>query len=155
MERTATRNQTAPPAPATVPATTAPTEPAPSLPPSIPNPLYDHATRVHIEDRAHQLLTEAVENIAIVQVGEFFYRCPLNEMNIPFRRLRDREMNILNKMRYGDTLGPEDKFNFRAKYEREAHRSRAFGNFDLLGNPTNEDLFPSATLVATKPVLPL
>ncbi|KAH9021582.1 hypothetical protein EDB85DRAFT_2152297 [Lactarius pseudohatsudake] len=154
-ERAATCNQTSPPAPAAVTAAAEPAEPTLSLPPSIPNPLYDHATRVHIEDRAHQLLTEAVENVAIIQVGEFFYRCPLNEMNIPFRRLRDREMNILNKMRYGDTLGPEDKFNFRAKYEREARRSRAFGNFDLLGNPTNEDLFPSATLVATKPVLPL
>ncbi|KAH9031263.1 hypothetical protein EDB84DRAFT_1562339 [Lactarius hengduanensis] len=146
MERAATRHhELAPPRSKNFPA----------LPAAIPNTAYDHATRVHIEDRAHQLLTEAVENVAIVQVGDFFYRCPLNEMNIPFRRLRDREMLILNKMRYGDSLGPEDKFNFTAKYEREARKSRAFGNFDLHGNPTTEDLFPSAILTPTKPVLPL
>ncbi|KAH9044153.1 hypothetical protein EDB84DRAFT_1559105 [Lactarius hengduanensis] len=132
-----------------------PVEDFPPLPTAIPNPMYDHPTRVHIEDRAHTLLTEAVTGFALVQVGEFWYRCPLNEMNIPFRRLRDREMLILNKMRYGDALGPEDKFNFTAKYEREARKSRAFGNFDLHGNPTNEKLFPSATLSSTKPVGPL
>ncbi|KAH9023987.1 hypothetical protein EDB84DRAFT_1564554 [Lactarius hengduanensis] len=160
MERAATRHHEvpipAPPAPKpTSAAGPAPVEDFPALPAAIPNTAYDHATRVHIEDRAHQLLTEAVENVAIVQVGDFFYRCPLNEMNIPFRRLRDREMLILNKMRYGDSLGPEDKFNFTAKYEREARKSRAFGNFDLHGNPTTEDLFPSAILTPTKPVLPL
>ncbi|KAH9043568.1 hypothetical protein EDB84DRAFT_1559176 [Lactarius hengduanensis] len=157
-ERAATRlnEAKAPPAPKPIAAAgPGPVEDFPALPAAIPNTTYDHNTHVHIEDRAHQLLSEAVQNVAIVQVGDFFYRCPLNEMNIPFRRLRDREMLILNKMRYGDTLGPEDKFNFTAKYEREARKSRAFGNFDLHGNPTTEDLFPSAILTPTKPVLPL
>ncbi|KAH9011403.1 hypothetical protein EDB85DRAFT_2228842 [Lactarius pseudohatsudake] len=143
-ERAATRNQltassansstpSLDPAPLATPqaAGPGPVDEFPPLPAAIPNPIYDHPTRVHIEDRAHCLLTEAVTGFALVQVGEFWYRCPLNEMNIPFRRLRDREMLILNKMRYGDVLGPEDKLNFTAKYEREARKSRAFGNFDL------------------------
>ncbi|KAH9024111.1 hypothetical protein EDB85DRAFT_2150724 [Lactarius pseudohatsudake] len=98
------------------------TDDFPPLPTPIPNTKYDHATRVHLEDHTHQLLTEVVTGIAVVKVGTLWYRCPLNEMNIAFRHLRDTEMIILNKMRYGEELGPDDKLNFTAKYEHEARK---------------------------------
>ncbi|KAH9031227.1 hypothetical protein EDB85DRAFT_2241827 [Lactarius pseudohatsudake] len=115
----------------------------------------DHLTLARIEDRMHQIMLEATTGIAVVRVGKLWYRCPSNELNINFRKLRDRETMILIKMRNGETLGPDDKFNFLAKYEREARKSRAFGSFDLMGNPTNEKLTPSAILTSTTPVLPL
>ncbi|KAH9070741.1 hypothetical protein EDB83DRAFT_2579864 [Lactarius deliciosus] len=108
-----------------------------------------------IEDRAFQIATEALSGIAMVRVRGEWYDCPSNELNWAFRKLRERELATLMKMRNGVPIEEEDRMNWLAKYEREALKSRAFGAFDLHGNPTTEKLQPSAVLSKTKPVFPL
>ncbi|KAH9012007.1 hypothetical protein EDB83DRAFT_2530075 [Lactarius deliciosus] len=108
-----------------------------------------------IEDRVFQIATEALSGVAMVRVRGEWYDCPSNELNWAFRKLRKREMATLMKMRNGVPIEEEDRMNWLAKYEREALKSRAFGSFDLHGNPTTENLVPSAVLSKTKPVFPL
>ncbi|KAH8985307.1 hypothetical protein EDB92DRAFT_1950070 [Lactarius akahatsu] len=150
----------------TGPSTTTPTPPSPTKSiediqdefpplPSSTTPGPDRKTLAHIEDRMHQLMLEATTGTAMVQVGELWYRCLSTDLNIPFRRLRDKEFIILAKRCNGKPLTAEDNINFLAKYEREACKSCAFGNYDLHRNPTNKKLTPSAVLATNKPPLPL
>ncbi|KAH9066946.1 hypothetical protein EDB83DRAFT_2596608 [Lactarius deliciosus] len=127
-------------------------------------PLPHHATPINaeerlqlaqIEDRAFQIANEALTGIAMVRVRGEWYDCPSDELNLAFRKLREREWATLVKMRNGVPIEEEDRMNWLAKYEREALKSRAFGSFDLYGNPTDEKLEPSAVLSKTRPVFPL
>ncbi|KAH9022735.1 hypothetical protein EDB83DRAFT_2527420 [Lactarius deliciosus] len=127
-------------------------------------PLPHHATPTNpeermqlaqIEDRAFQIATEAISGVAMVRVRGEWYDCPSTDLNWAFCKLREREMATLMMMRNGVTIEAKDRMNWLAKYEREALKSRAFGSFDLYGNPTKETLEPSAVLSKSKPVFPL
>ncbi|KAI9429893.1 hypothetical protein H4582DRAFT_2086242 [Lactarius indigo] len=104
---------------------------------------------------SHQLFTKGLTQEVALEVSGTHYLAPLDDLCLAFCALHDKEYSYLVQvMSDNPAVAMCTNPASPADYECLSLLLQAFGSYDILSNPLNEPLVPTAIPMASKPLLP-